>query len=338
MTHSRHPDIPPPPTPSDTRPVLGGETAVTLTAAATLEALGVSAAPLGAATLDTSGAAPVADFPITGGTAGPGSDLVILHQGSGLELADSAGALDLSDFRIDTRNGVVDANVSANGQPAGTVAVFSIGTDGATLRLTPTAAGVANQTLGTTAITPDTVIGTAMPSPIIDPGALGLSQGLSFSGDTRPILGGDTAVTLTSAATLASLGVDAAPLGAATLDASGAAPVADFPITGGTVGPDSSLVILHQGSGLELSDGAGTLDLRDFLIDTKNGVVDANVLVNGQSAGNVAVFKIGADASTLTLTPTAAAVANQALGTSAFSPDTVIGTAAPWPVALPACA
>jgi hypothetical protein len=168
MTHSRHPDTPPP-TPSDTRPLLGGDTAVTLTSAATLGSLGVSVAPLGAATLDASGAAPVADFPITGGTAGPGSDLVILHQGSGLELADSAGALDLSDFQIDTRNGVVDANVSVNGQSAGNVAVFSIGTDGTTLRLTPSAAGVVDQTLGTAAFSSDTVIGTAAPWPVALP-------------------------------------------------------------------------------------------------------------------------------------------------------------------------
>ena len=165
MTHAPHPDTPSP-TPSDTRPILGGDTAVTLTSAATLTSLGVSATPLGAATLDASGATPVADFPITGGTAGPGSDLVLLHQGSGLELADSAGTLDLSDFRIDTRNGVVDANVSANGQSAGNVAVFSIGADGTTLSLTPTAAGVANQTLGTGAFSSDTVIGTAVPWPV----------------------------------------------------------------------------------------------------------------------------------------------------------------------------
>ncbi|MFL5283048.1 MAG: hypothetical protein ACJ8AW_19165 [Rhodopila sp.] len=336
MTHAHHPD-----TPSDTRPILGGDTAVTLTSAATLTSLGVSATPLGAATLDASGATPVADFPITGGTAGPGPDLVLLHQGSGLELADSAGTLDLSDFRIDTRNGVVDANASANGQSAGNVAVFSIGADGTTLSLTPAAAGFANQTLGTGAFSSDTVIGTAVPWPIIDPDALGTGPGqhMSFLSPegTRPILGGDTAVTLTSAATLTSLGVSATPLGAATLDASGATPVADFPITGGTVGPGSDLVLLHQGSGLELADSAGTLDLSDFRIDTRNGAVDANVSVNGQSAGNVAVFSIGADGTTLSLTPAAAGVANQTLGTGAFSSDTVIGTAVPWPVALSAC-
>src|SRR5690242_2243744 len=185
MTHAPHPD-----TPSDTRPILGGDTAVTLTSAATLASLGVGATPLGSAALDASGASPVADFPITGGTAGPGSGLLLLHQGSGLELADGAGTLDLSDFRIDTQNGVVNANVVANGQSAGNVAVFDIGADGSTLTLTPTAAEVADQTLGTTALTLDTVVGTAAPSPVVDPCALGLSHGLSFSGDTRPILGG----------------------------------------------------------------------------------------------------------------------------------------------------
>jgi hypothetical protein len=153
---------------------------------------------------------------------------------------------------------------------------------------------------------------------------------------TQPIIGGDTSVTLTSASTLQSLGVAVTPLGSATVDTSGT-PVAAFPITGGTEGPGSGVdVILHQGSGLELSDSKGTLDLRDLLIDTQNGVIDANVSVNGKLVGNVAVFDIGLDGSTLTLTPTAAGVANQALGTTAITPSVVIGSASLSPVALPA--
>jgi hypothetical protein len=152
----------------------------------------------------------------------------------------------------------------------------------------------------------------------------------------NPIVGGDTAVTLTSAPALQSLGVTVTPLGSASLDTSGTTPVADFPITGGTEGPGAGNdVILHQGSGLELSDSNGSLDLKDFLIDTQNGVVDANVTVNGQSAGNLAVFDIASDGASLTLTPTAARVVDQVLGTFAITSSTVIGTAAPSPVALP---
>jgi len=316
----------------ETQSILGGATAVTLSSAWTLQSLGVDVAPLGSAAVDASGADPVASFPITGGTVGPGSDLVILHQGSGLELSDSAGTLDLQNFRIDVQNGVVDADVAVNGQSAGNVAVFALDADGSTLTLTPAAAGVVDQTLGTTAITPDVVIGSAAPWPVTDPCALDWSS--IGAADTQPVTGGDTAVTLVSAGPLQSLGVGVSPLGSASVDASGSNPVADFPITGGTSGPGADLVLLHQGSGLELADCAGSLDLRDFLIDTKNGVVDANVSANGQFVGNVPVFSIGADGTTLTMTPVAAGVADNVLGTSAITPDVVIGMAAPSPITL----
>ena len=328
---------------SKTQAILGGNTAVTLTSAATLESLGVTVAPLGTADLDTSGATPIAEFPITGGTEGPGAgNDVILHQGSGLELSDSTGTLDLSDFRIDTANGVIDANVTADGQSAGNLAVFDIGSDGTTLTLTAAAASAADTVLGTTALSSSVEIGTAAPSPVISPLTLGIvNQLLSFipppsSSAANPIIGGQTAVTLTSAPALQSLGVTVTPLGSASLNASGTTPIADFRITGGTEGPGAGNdVILHQGSGLELSDSNGSLDIRDLLIDTHNGVVDANVTVNGQSAGNLAVFDIGSDGTSLTLTAAAAGVVDQVLGTSAITSSTVIGTAAPSPVALP---
>jgi phage gp45-like len=305
--------------------------------------LGVTVTPLGSAELDTSGDTPVAQFPITGGTEEPdaGND-VILHQGSGLELSDSSGTLDLSDFRIDTANGVVDANVTANGQSAGNLAVFDIGSDGTTLTLTDAAASAADTVLGTSALSSSVEIGTAAPSPIVNPLTLGIVERLlSFihppsASVTNPIVGGETAVTLTSAPALSSLGVTVTPLGSAALDASGTTPVADFPITGGTEGPGAGNdVVLHQGSGLELSDSNGSLDLRDFLIDAQNGVVNANVTVNGQSAGNLPVFDIGNDGTSLTLTSAAAGVVDQVLGTSAITSSTIIGTAAPSPVALP---
>ena len=49
---------------------------------------------------------------------------------------------------------------------------------------------------------------------------------------TEPIIGGDTSVTLTSAAALQSFGISIAPLGSATVDASGAEPVATFILLG----------------------------------------------------------------------------------------------------------
>ena len=337
------------PSPTSTRPIIGGDTAVTLTSAAALQSLHISVSALGSGALDTSGDTPVADFPVTGGTEGPGAgNEVVLHQGSGLELNDSTGTLDLRDFRVDTQNDAIYANVNANGTNAGNVAAFDIGSGG-TLTLTEKAADVANQVLGTTALTPNVEIGNAVVSPVISPFTIGVAddrllrflashdQGSPPAPDeTRPIIGGDTAVTLTSAATLQSLGVSVAQIGSASLDTSGDTPVAKFPVTGGTEGPGADVsVILHQGSGLELNDSTGTLDLRDFLIDTQNSVVDANVTVNGNDAGHVAVFDIGAGDS-LTLTPAAADLANQVLGLTTLTPNIPIGIAAPAPIALPA--
>lgn len=321
-------------------PILGGSTAVTLTSAETLGALGVTVSPLGSAILDTCGKTPVARFDITGGTDGPGAEDVILHQGGGLELADAAGCVALRDFRIDLPNQTVYANVTVNGVDAGNVGVFTVGSD-ASLRLTAAAAKVVATTLDASAITPDVVIGTAAPSPEVGLDALlhhlGSRDGLQFlchPADTKPIIGGETGVTLSAAATLASLGVDVSPIGAATIDPSTPDPTALFPITGGTVGPGDVSVILHQGSGLELSSDSARVGLRDFLIDTQNAVVDANVTVNGKAVGNVPVFDIGSDLS-LHLTQQSATVLAGTFGSSAFTAGLTVGSADPHPITLP---
>jgi hypothetical protein len=125
---------------------------------------------------------------------------------------------------------------------------------------------------------------------------------------TEPIVAGETSVSLTSAAVLESLGISVAPLGSATIDASGPDPMAKFGITGGTEsGGGDADVIVHQGSGLELSNGRGTIDLTDFRLDTANLVVRGNVTVDGTAAGNLAVFDLGPGGA-LTLTDAAANV------------------------------
>jgi hypothetical protein len=319
------------------RPIVGGETFVTLTSAPVLASLGVSVSPLGTATLDSAGGAPVADFKITGGTEDRRGD-VILHQGSGLALSDASGTIDVSDFRVDTENHLVFANVEINGASAGNLAVFSLAANG-TLTFTADAASAADSALGTQAITTSVVVGVAHPEPEALPFSVALPavqhDAPSFpppvQGSTDPIVGGDTAVTLTSASTLASLGVSVMPLGFASLNSHGAAPVANFPITGGTEGPGSSAVILHQGSGLALKDGAGTVDLRDFVIDTQNHVVDANVGINGKMVGELAVFDLGANGA-LTPTSAAAAALDATLNTTAITTSTVIGTAVAQPI------
>jgi len=309
-------------------PILGGDTSVTLSSASVLQSLGVSVTPLGTASVDTSGASPIAEFPITGGTAGSDGNDVILHQGSGLELADQTGTIDLSNFRIDTQNSQVDALVATNGQSDGVLPVFDLGAQG-TLTLTQAAAQAVDTTLGTTAITPETMIGSASPAPITDLGSLPNGQGAD---PVAPVIGGITAVTLSAAGALQAAGVQVAPLGLSFISTSGAVPVADFLITGGSVGGDSGTVLLHQGSGLELSDTAGTVDLSDFLIDVKDQAVFANVSANGASLGNAQVFDLGSGNS-LSLTTVAAQALDQTLGAS-LAAGTTIGTASPMPVVL----
>jgi hypothetical protein len=325
----------------DTQPITGGDTSVTLTAASILQSLGVNVAPLGSATIEATDSDPVARFAITGGTEGPIDDTsVILHQGSGLELSSQAGVINLRDFRIDTENLTVKSNVTVNGTAAGNVTVFDIGAGGS-LTLTDTAAGVVSGALGVPAITSDVTIGTAAPMPVVDWACLQdhcqPDNGMQFlaSPDTQPIIGGETAVALTAASTLQSLHVSVSPLGSAVINPADPDPIAQFPITGGTLGPaDGEAVILHQGSGLELEDRDSSVELRDFLIDTQNHVVDANVTVDDLSFGNITIFEIGGNG-TLLLTPAAAGVLSDAFGTPAITAGLGIGTAVPSPIALP---
>lgn len=149
--------------------------------------------------------------------------------------------------------------------------------------------------------------------------------------------GNTTDVALAAAPVLAGLGVAASPLGAATLDASGAVPVVRFPITGGTAGPGGALVILHEGSGLALTaaGGAPSAELRNFVVDTAAAAVTARVLVNGSLASPaLAVFDLSPSLA-LTLTAAAAGALNGVFGVTAFAEGTPIGTAATTPLVAP---
>jgi hypothetical protein len=327
-----------------TEPIVGGETSVSLTSATVLQSLGINVAPLGSATIDVSGPEPVANFDITGGTDSGGGDAdVIVHQGSGLELSNARGTIDLTDFRIDTANLVVRANVTVDGTAAGNLPVFDLGPGGA-LTLTDAAANVVSDTFAAPDITSSVTIGLATPMPVIDFACIhdycAGADSMRFVSppDTQPLIGGETSVTLTAAPALQSLNITVSPLGSGMIDVSSADPVAQFPITGGTLGPDAGeAVILHQASGLKLSASGSSVELRDFLIDTQNHVVDANVSANDFLVGNVAVFDLGQDG-TLSLTSGAASLLDNTFGTSALSAGQSIGFAAPSPIALPNCA
>ncbi|MGE0370705.1 MAG: hypothetical protein AB7Q01_02320 [Gammaproteobacteria bacterium] len=325
----------------DTRPILGGSTSVTLSSASVLQSLGVTVAPLGTARIDAESDDPVARFAVTGGTdSRKDDDDVILHQGGGLSLSTGAGSIALADFRIDTGNDAVFADVMVDGKPAGNLQVFDLGPDGS-LTLTADAAAVVAKTLDAPAITADVVIGTAEPDTIVSlRGLAGFyrdDHGMAFvaSPDTQPVIGGETAVTLTAAATLQSLDVSVSPLGTASIDTDSSDPVARFAITGGTLAPeDTGSILLHQGSGLELADSDSRIGLSDFLIDTQNRVVDANVTLNDMKLGNLPVFDIGADGALL-LREAAADLLSKELDAPAITAGLQIGTAAPSPLAWP---
>ena len=148
-------------------PIIGGTTEVTLTSAPVLAGLGVSVSPLGTASVSsgTTGAPPVASFPITGGTAASNGAL-IEHNGSGLALSAGSTVVDARNFLIDTANAVVDSDVSIDGASAGNLGLFSIG-PGLTLTLTPGAASALDAAFGTEALSSSTVIGTAATSPVV---------------------------------------------------------------------------------------------------------------------------------------------------------------------------
>jgi hypothetical protein len=325
--------------------LIGGDTLVTVPqgTVAALTGLNVEVSGFGSANLsfDTAGDL-LADFPITGGYAGAYD--VILHQGSGLTFSDSHGSITVSDFRVDTQTDVVYGDVSlktgSTNVRENNVDIFNIGA-GLSLTFTNDAIRAVNEALGSSLSTA-VPVGTAAPHPVANPLPTSFEEfslvrdffnDYGFQGQTQPIVGGHTDVTLTSAATLASLGIDVSTLGSATLDVSGANPVAEFPITGGTE-QRSGDVILHEGSGLALSKGSDTVDLQNFLVDTIHNVVDADVTIDGKFAGDLGVFNIGAGGK-LTLTKTAADALDSTfhLG-STLSSSTVVGTAAPDPFAL----
>jgi PEP-CTERM motif len=107
--------------------ITGGMTDVVLTSADVLAGLGVTVAPLGTATIESTLPFPTAVFPITGGSLGAGGAL-IRHDGSGIELSTPSDSIQLQDFLIDTAGDVVDGLVTIGaGPPVGVVALFTLG-------------------------------------------------------------------------------------------------------------------------------------------------------------------------------------------------------------------
>src|SRR5271165_3846505 len=254
--------------------LIGGDTLVTVPkgTVAALTKLDVNVSGFGSANLSFDAAGDLlADFPITGGYADAYD--VILHQGSGLTFSDSHGSITVSDFRVDTHTDVVYGDVAlktgSTSVSENNVDIFNIGA-GLSLTFTSDAIGAVNEALGSS-LTTAVPVGTAAPHQVANPLPTSFEElslvrdffhDYGFQGQTQPIVGGHTDVTLTSAATLTSLGIHVSTLGSATVDASGASPVAEFPITGGTE-QSAGDVILHEGSGLALSTAHDTVDLQN---------------------------------------------------------------------------
>jgi hypothetical protein len=168
--------------------VPGGTTAVALDTGFTdaLTQLGLTPGVIGGATLD--GATGTVTFPITGGTVTlydratgyrPWVQGVLFHEGSGLSLTAGATTVQLTDFTIDPgKPARLFGNVSVNGQLAAASApLFNLDgstlnpptmdangsavLQGTTVKLSPEAAALLNQTFSTDALAGGFVVGVA---------------------------------------------------------------------------------------------------------------------------------------------------------------------------------
>ena len=145
---------------------------------------------------------------------------------------------------------------------------------------------------------------------------------------TTAVVGGQTDVTLTAAPTLADLGLSAAPTGTATVTFDGAIPTFSFPITGGMVGDDGTM-LNHDGSGILFTGGDASLGIGNFMIDTSTSLVSGLATANGTELGIVPIFSLGTDFS-LALTADAAGAFTTVFGAPNLT-GTVVGFANPQP-------
>ncbi|WP_010546224.1 PEPxxWA-CTERM sorting domain-containing protein [Sphingomonas elodea] len=169
-------------------PILGGATAVDLTATSTFQSLGYTLSTYGTASSFLLGNDIVATFLATGGTRNDSTGaLLVEHNGSGLNFMSGANMLSIGDFVVDTANNVVRGSATANGTGLGTVSLFNLGAN-STLTLTNEAAAAFTSTLGAPNLAGAT-IGTAQvnvvfgPSGVPEPASWGLMiAGFGFAG------------------------------------------------------------------------------------------------------------------------------------------------------------
>jgi hypothetical protein len=148
-----------------TENIIGGGTQVTLTAADVLTGLGLTFTPYGTASVVPAPGDPIVNFLITGGTRDNDTgDLLVRHDGSGLDFAGGGSTLRIGDFLIDTAAGLVSGSAVANGSALGVVPLFTLGDD-LELLLTSQAAGAFTSVFGAPDLT-GAEIGTALVVPV----------------------------------------------------------------------------------------------------------------------------------------------------------------------------
>jgi hypothetical protein len=164
--------------------VIGGATAIDLTATSTFNSLGYKVATYGTASAFKIGNDLVAAFLITGGSRNDTTGATIIdHAGSGLKFSLGGNTLSIGNFQIDTAAGLVRGSASANGFTLGdNISLFTLGA-GSVLTLTNEAAAAFQTTLGTAGLAGAT-IGTATPVAVFGPSGVPepASWGLMIAG------------------------------------------------------------------------------------------------------------------------------------------------------------
>lgn len=329
-----------------------------------LSGLGVSLAPFGTATFDSSTS--TITFPITSGYAEIHSDHnvkpgyvlgSIQHDGSGMTLSAGGTSLTIQNFVVDPGNSMLYGTVG--GKPDIPIAVLNgadlkvsmqgsnVVLDGTKVELTSTAAQAIDATFHTSAVTPGLVLGTVH---LVASGTA--TTYTDATTDISRLSGVNTNVALnpSTVQALTGLGVKLGTFGTASLDASTS--TVSFPITGGFAAIHSDQnykpgyiagSIIHQGSGITLTAGGTTVTLTDFVVDPGDSILTGTVggepgqpgtMVNVPllflDGSNVKVSMANGDVvldgTVAKLTETAANALNAAFHTTALKAGIPLGT------------
>jgi hypothetical protein len=315
---------------AQTAAVAGGSTTLRLsaTAASALSSLGVSAAPISPARAGSAGIR----FPITGGRLDPATVRGAVDHSGGLRLRGGGVTVRLTRPRITNQNGVRTLSTVVNGTGrihtftldlgAARIARDGLGTvaSNVRVRLSLKGAQALNRAFGVTAFRRGLLVGTARV--VAQPGEVVFTGG-----------GTELALDAAAAGALQSLGIAAAPAGAATATEAGAL---RFPITRGRVDAGTLAGTINHSGGITLSRGGTAVTVERFVIDTTQSqltafsplgriplaTLDLSAAQPAISGRSVTVAGVG-----VRLSGAAAGALNQVFGTTAFTEGLLLGTA-----------